>query len=221
METPSPQRTTGLLGAGQDRGRPLDRHGVRAGAPGTVAGRGYGRIDLLVQQVLGQGDEDGTGRGLGGHLEGAREHEQDVLRAAQLGAPLGVLAGGLHEVAPQQRLLGDEARVLLARRDDQGCAAASGVVEHAHSVAQAGGDVQVNQRGLLGGAGVAFGHADGHSLLEGQDVLDLRVVLEGLHEGQLRCAGVPEDVLNTVCHELVHEGVFREHADHALSSVAR
>ena len=103
---------------GQDRGRTLDRHGVRAGAPSAVAGRGYGRIDLLVQQVLGQGDEDGTGWGLGGYLEGAREHEKDVLRAAQLGAPLGVLAGGLHEVAPQQRLLGDEAGVLLARRDD-------------------------------------------------------------------------------------------------------
>ena len=42
--------------------------------------------------------------------------------------------------------------------------------------------------------GVAVGDAGGDALVEGEDVLELRVVLERVHERLLGRAGVAEDI---------------------------
>ena len=171
-------------------------------------------VGFFVHHVGRDGDEDGASCRLGGVLEGAAQQDGHLGGVSGLRGPLGDRLGQADEIARQDRLLRRATLLVLAGVDDQRRAGAVGVVEHAHRVAEAGHDVQLQERGPSRGARVAVRDAGGDGLLQRQDVLELRVVLEGVDERLLGGAGVAEDVLRPLGEELFDHGVAAAETGH-------
>ncbi len=70
--------------------------------------------------------------------------------------------------------------------------------------------MDVDDGGLVGGAGVAVCHGKRDGFVQAEDVFQLRVVLQAIHEGKLRGTRVTEDVLRAFGQELLHYGVFAQ-----------
>ena len=81
-----------------------------------------------------------------------------------------------------------------------------GLVHHADPVAEADPAVQLDDGGPLRRPGVAVAHADGDGLLEGEDVLDLRVLAQRVEESLLDGAGVAEQVADAIGDQLLDDG---------------
>jgi hypothetical protein len=88
------------------------------------------------------------------------------------------------------------------------------VIEHAHRVAEAGRDMQIEHGQLAGGLGVAVGHRHQRSLLQAEDVADVVFDREGIHQRQLSGAGVAEHDSNALLLQQVEEGAFTGHHGH-------
>ncbi len=127
-----------------------------------------------------------------------------------LPCPFDPRLGEANEVGMEQRLGRGEAGVLLSHGYNDGGAVLARVVNHAHRVGEAGCDVDVDDGGSVSGAGVAVRHREGHRLVEAENVLELRVVLQAVHEGELGRSRVAEDVLRILGEELLHDGVLTQ-----------
>ena len=90
------------------------------------------------------------------------------------------------------------------------------VVEHAHGVAEAGRDVEVEHRELAGGLGVAVGHRHQRGLLQAEDVADVVLDREGVHQRQFGGAGIAEHDPDALLLEQIEEGAFTGHHGHGI-----
>ena len=90
------------------------------------------------------------------------------------------------QVGRQDRLGAVEVRVVLAGGDQDRRAGLLRVVEHAHRVAEAGRDVQVDHRELAGGLRVAVGHRHHGGLLQAEHVADVVVDREARPSAAVR-----------------------------------
>ena len=82
--------------------------------------------------------------------------------------------------------------VVLAGGDQNRAARLLRVVEHAHGIAEAGRDVQVDDRELAGGLRIAVRHADDRRLLQAEHVAQLVVDRERVHQRQFGGARIAE-----------------------------
>src|SRR5439155_17617073 len=80
-----------------------------------------------------------------------------------------------------------------------------------------GADVQLHEGRPAGRAGERVAHAGRHALVQAQDELELRVLLQQVHERLLGGARVAEDVADAVGDELLHERPLAAHLGHRLS----
>src|SRR5208283_1471661 len=67
--------------------------------------------------------------------------------------------------------------------------------------------VQVQKPGPAGGLRVSVGHSNGGRLLKGENVFDIRVAQQSIHERQLGRARVSKDVLDTFAGEDLQQDV--------------
>ena len=85
------------------------------------------------------------------------------------------------------------------------------VVEHAHGVAEAGRDVQVDHRELAGRLRVAVRHRHDGRLLQAEHVAQLVLGRERVHQRQFGGAGIAEHDLDAFLLEQLEEGALSGH----------
>jgi len=171
-------------------------------------------LGLLVHHVCRYGDERRAARRFQRQLEGAAQEDGQFGGVAGLDGPLRERLGQAHDVAREERVLAGAALRVLTGVDDERCAGAERVVKHAHRVAEAGRDVQLQEGRPARGARVTVGDARRDAFVEREYVFELRVVLQGVQEALLGGAGIAEDVLRTVCQELLDHQVPAGEACH-------
>ncbi len=176
---------------------------------GRVQG-GLGRDDgadgrgaaVLVQDILGQGDDHRPHAALLGGGEGALDHFHRALRALDLGRPFGQAAEHFAVVdflkgaaaAVGQGDLTDEQdhrrRILMRRMHaDRGVGGARSARDHADA-------------GASGQLAVGFGHVGGAGLVAADDDLDLvSHVGQGVEHGEIALARHAEDLVDPVHHQ--------------------
>ncbi len=71
--------------------------------------------------------------------------------------------------------------------------------------------MQVDHRELAGGLGVAVGHRHHGGLLQAEDVVDLVLGRERIHQRQLGGAGIAEQVLDAFLLQEIEEGALSGH----------
>ena len=193
---------TGHLVAGHDREpvrvRPADQAGRRGqvggDGPGVDGRRGRWRLGpFLFEQVHGQRHEHRPGR-VGRVVEGPPHHGAEVTKLVHLAAHFDDDFGPARQVPREERFGQEVAAMLLPGGDHHRRAGRRHVGQDPHRVAEAGGGVQVDERGPSGGLGVPVGHPDDRPLVEAQHVLEPLRLGEGVHQGQLGGARVAEDV---------------------------
>src|SRR5579883_2128466 len=121
----------------------------------------------------------------------------DVAPRPHLVRPLGEVGGERRQVAPQGGLLEDHPPVHLPGRDHEGHAGPVVVEDVAEAVGEAGRNVEVHDGRGPRRLGVAVGHPHRDGVVQPQDVRDVPVLGEHLHEVQLGGPGVAEDVPDT------------------------
>jgi hypothetical protein len=124
------------------------------------------------------------------------------------------------QVGPQNGFGGVEVLIVLSGGDQDRAAGLLRVVEHAHRIAEAGRDVEIDYRQLAGGLGVAVGHADHARLLQSEHVAQLVFDRERIHQRQFGGAGIAEQNLDTLLLEQLKEGAFSTHCGQGVSSSA-
>src|SRR5271154_3010530 len=115
------------------------------------------------------------------------------------------------QVGGQHRLGGEVFEVLLAGGDEHRCVSLHRVVEHAHGVAETGRDMKVQHREIAGGLGIAVGHRHQGCFLEAEDVADVVLDREGVHQRQFGGAGIAEHDRDTLLLEQIEKGAFSGH----------
>jgi len=80
--------------------------------------------------------------------------------------------------------------------------AAIRLVHHADPVAQSHAAVKLYEGGFFGDAGISIRHRDGDSLLQGQNVLEPRILINGVQKALLNGARVAEHKGHAVGEEL-------------------
>ncbi len=146
-------------------------------------------------------------RGLGRAMDEARQ----VGDAMDLRGPFDEGPRQTHEVG-RQHGLGDEiVEVLLAGGDEHRRRRLLGVVEHAHGIAEAGRDVKVQHREFAGGLRVAVGHGHQRRFLEPEDVADVVLDRERIHQRQFGGAGIAEHHLDAFLFQEIEEGALSGH----------
>ena len=191
--------------------RRLDR-GLVAAQP-RCHPRGRHEIDVGIgtQDVAGQREEHRPGgrrqRGLGGTVHQTRQ----IGEAMHLRRPLDQRTGDGGKVGPQDRLGGDEALLVLTGGEEDRRARLLRVVQHAHGVAQAGRDVEIDRRELARGLRVAVGHRHDRGLLQSEQVAKLVLGRECIHQRQLCGARIAEQDLDAFLLEQIEEGALSGH----------
>ena len=158
----------------------------------------------LVHHVERQRDEHRAGRGVLRNLERAVDELRQLDDLLRLHAPLGDRGGHRDEVVPQHGLAEPIAGVLLARGHHERGAPLPGVVERSHAVPEPGADVEVRDPDPAGRLSPRVGHGHRDRLLQGEDVPDRGVVLEGVHERELGRPRVAEEVLDPLGYQGLH-----------------
>ncbi len=115
------------------------------------------------------------------------------------------------QVGPQDRLGGVEFLVVLTGGDEDRRARLLRVVEHAHGVAEAGRDVEIDHRELAGRLRIAVRHADDGRLLQAEHVAQLVVDRERVHQRQFGGAGIAENDVDAFLLEQLQEGALSGH----------
>ena len=201
----------GHLVAGHD-GHPADRRPVSrsassssppAAASSTIVERGR-RADLGGADPTARAGPcastrtPGPAGALAASANARRRIGAELAEAAHLVGPLARRRGEVGERAREQRVGDEVALVLLAGGHDERGAVGPGVGEVADGVAEPGRGVQVEERRPAGGLGVAVGHARRRRLLEGEHVVEVVDVGEGVDQRQLGRPGVAEDVADAL-----------------------
>ncbi len=198
------------------RAREQVRRRLHRGLVAAQARRHPGRshqVDIGVgtQDVAGERQKDRAGRRRQRRLGGAMHQSRQIDQPVHLRRPLDQRPRQGRKVAPQDRLGGDEALLVLAGGDQDGGARLLRVVEHAHGVAEAGRDVKIDHRKLAGGLGVAVGHGHDRRLLQAEQIAQLVLGREGIHQRQFGGAGIAEHDLDAFLLEQIEEGALSGH----------
>lgn len=117
------------------------------------------------------------------------------------------------------RLLEQNVARRLPGVHDQGCFADARVVHHAERVAEAGRDVHLDECRPARQASVGIRHRHRHTFMQRQHELDLRVVLQDVHEPLFGRAGVAEDVAHPVRDQLLQQRTLARHSRHARERI--
>ena len=203
-----------MLRGDEQRGDFRHPRRIDAAAPVRVRRRTDVDVGLLVERVHRERQEHRALRRLHRHLERAAERARDVVRVMDLRRPLADGPRHVDERAGQMRLLEQRAARRLARVHDQRRLADRGVVHHAERVAEPGRDVDLDERRSARDARVRVRHADRDAFVQGEHELDLRIILQHVHEPLLGRAGVPEDVPDPVGDQLLEQRALAGHAWH-------
>ncbi len=186
-------------------GRPRDqcRIGDRAAADLRRRNRRAGSVPVVDWH----GDEHGAARCLHGHVVGAQDGERHVLgtgRFVRVHLTKGC-GNSRRPLGVEERVVGENAARLLACGDDQRRLVAKGGEDVAERMAGAGRRMEVHEGGTAAHLGETVRHADDHTLLQAQDVLEvLRHVAE---QRQLGRAGVSEQRGHAEIAQQRHDGI--------------
>ena len=169
-------------------------------------------IGVVLQDVARQRQEHRPGRRRERGLDGAMH--ADAAGPARRCTSAAHLTNGRASVGRSADRIGsvsDVFVVLLAGGDQDRRARLLGVVEHAHGVAEPGRDVKVEHRELAGGLRIAVRHRHQRRLLQAEDVADVVLDREGIHQRQLGGAGIAEHDLDALLLEQIEEGALSGH----------
>ena len=186
------------------RARQQVRRRLHRGLVTAQARRHPGRshqVDIGVgtQDVAGERQEHRAGRRRQRRLGGAMHQPRQINQPVHLRRPLDQWPRQGRKVAPQDRLGGDEALLVLAGGDQDGGARLLRVVEHAHGVAEAGRDVKIDHRKLAGGLGVAVGHGHDRRLLQAEQIASSFSVAKASISGNSVVPGLPNMISTPSC----------------------
>ena len=182
----------------------LHRRWLRPG-PCRHRGRALARVlDHAAHQVHREREEHRSHRRRQRNLERAPECLRRLLGTADLVGPLRELLRHPHEVRREDRRVHQEARILLARGDEERRLRPRGAVEDREAVGEAGRDVDVDDADRPRRLRVAVGRGDRRRLLEPEHVLEPGVG-EGVEEGQLGRARIAEEVADAGGAEDLHQ----------------
>ncbi len=127
--------------------------------------------------------------------------------------------GGPFDERPRQRRqvrsqdrLGDEVfEVLLAGRDQHRRVRLHRVVEHPHGIAEPGRDMEIKHGETGGGLRIAVGHRHQRGFLEAQDVANVVLDRERVHQRQFGGARIAEHDRDALLLEQIEKGAFSRH----------
>src|SRR5713101_8267647 len=128
-----------------------------------------------------------------------------------LGGPFDEGAREGRQIRRQDRFGGQVIGVLLAGRDEHGGGRLLGIVEHSHGITEARRHVKIEHRELAGGLGITVRHRHQGRLLQAEDVLDLVLDREGVHQRQFGGAGIAKYNLDAFLLEEFEEGTLSGH----------
>ena len=167
--------------------------------------------------VLRDIDDDRAGAAGGGDVErlmhdmgelGGRLHQIVMLRA---------MAGEADRVRFLKRVGTDEVRRDLPGDDDHRDGVHQCVGDAGDRVGGAGAGGDEDDAGLAGGAGIAFRHMGRALFMADQHMLDLRVVVEDVVNGQHRAARIAEHDFDPQIDQALHQQVRAAHFGHTQS----
>jgi hypothetical protein len=152
--------------------------------------------------VLRDVDDHRAGAPRRGDLERLVQDVRQVVDVLNQVVVLGARAGDADRVALLEGVGADEVRRHLAGHDHQGDGIHQGVDDAGDGVGGAGAGSDQHHARPAGGAGVALGGMGGALLVAHEDVVQLRLVEDGVIDRQHGAAGIAEEVR----HPLVDEG---------------
>ena len=207
----------GASGAGKYLGGVLHGPTVRCG-PEVAAGRRHDlHVCLAIQGV-------GRERQIGGPcrrrlrlVKGPTHGAGDLLRMSHLGAPLGELGHHLHQVRAAFDLL---TNVLIGRGQHQRRAAFICVGQEADAVGEPAVDVQADEGRSARITSVGVRHAHCHALLCGEQIFEVRVILQLVEDRAFRSPRIAEYVFDAFGLEHLHEGLLTSHPCHGVTLLA-
>ena len=97
---------------------------------------------------------------------------------------------------------------MLSGGDEDGGARLLRVIEHAHGVAEAGCDMQIDNGKLARCLRVTVRHGHYRGFLQTEHVAQLVFRRQSIHQRQLRSAGIAEHDLDTLLLEHIEECAF-------------
>lgn len=186
----------GTAGGGQDLDGLGDGRGVGPHTSGDAGRRSEFDLALAGHDVVWEREEDGAGWRRERDLGGTMHEERQLADAARFDGPFDEGLGDRRQLGIQVGFGDPEALRLLSRGDQHRRAGALRVEQHAHGVAQAGRDVEVDHAEAAGGAGIAVGHGHCRRFLQGEDVAQPGLGGERVHQGQLGGAWIAEHDLH-------------------------
>jgi hypothetical protein len=185
----------GRAGSGQQRRRPRDRLRLGRRPHGDEPRHAARVVTSLGHQIHGQREEHGAGRRRERQVDRAAERVRRLGRVAQLVRPLGQAFRHFHHVAGQNRRVEQQPRVLLAGGDQQRTLRPRGVVNDRQGIGEPGRDVEVDHAEPSRRLGIPVGGGARRRLLQRDDIREAGAV-ERVEEGQLRRAGIAEEVVD-------------------------
>ena len=202
------------LGARENVGRRLDRCAVAAGARRDACRCHQVDVGVGAQDVARQREKHRPGwrreRGLGRAMHEPRQ----IGEAVNFERPLHQGPCDHRQVGPQDRLGRGEALLVLAGRHQDRRARLLGVVEHTERIAEARRGVEVAHRELAGGLRVAVGHRHDRGFLQAEQITDLGLCRECIHQRQLGGAGIAEYELHALLLEELEKCFLSGHHRH-------
>ena len=204
LRYPVSRKQDGARGAENEARSLRDPVRVRPGAAPDPRRRDRPARGPLVHHVERERHEHRAGRRVPRDLERPVQKLRQLAGRLRLHAPLRDRGGHRDEVVPQHGLAEPEAGILLAGGHHERGSPLPGVVERAHAVPEPGADVQVRHPDPAGRLrpGIRHGHRD--RLLQGEDVSDRGIVLEGVHERELGRPRVSEEILDPLGDQGLH-----------------
>ncbi len=188
-----------------------DRGGIAAHARRDPRRSEQIEVRLGLEDVAGQREEHRAGRRRERGLRGAMHEARQVLDAVHLGRPFHERPRQGREIGGEHRL-GDEIfEVLLAGGEQDRRRRLHRVVEHAHGVAEPGRDMEVEHGELARGLRIAVRHRHQRGFLQAEDVADVVLDRERIHQRQLGGAGIAEQDIDALLLQQLEEGTLSGH----------
>ncbi len=144
---------------------------------------------------------------------------RQILDAMHFGGPFDERPRQSRQVRGQHRLGRDIFEVLLAGGHQHRRVGFHRVVEHAHGIAETRRDMKIEHREIAGGLRVAVRHRHQGGFLQAQDVADVMLDREGIHQRQFGGARIAEHHRDALLLEQVEKRAFSGHHGHWLPPV--